>query len=77
MGVMGVREMVEQALRGMTQEQLAKRIGTTQQTISRWSRGDVPDTGEVVAKLVRILNEQTAESSDGAHASGPETKGAA
>lgn len=44
---------------GMSQEELAYRIGTTQSQVSRYERGVNDFTGEVLAKLAHALNTTT------------------
>lgn len=44
---------------GMSQEELAHRIGTTQSQISRYERGVNDLTGDVLAKLAYALNTTT------------------
>lgn len=41
---------------GMSQEELAFRVGTNQRQISRYERGENDPTGEVLSKIADILN---------------------
>jgi transcriptional regulator with XRE-family HTH domain len=42
--------------RGMSQEMLAERMGTTKASISRWENGDRDVTGKVIAAMAAALN---------------------
>lgn len=46
----------ERIAAGMSQKELATRIGTTQQLLSRWELGEVdPTLGNIIA-LLKVLN---------------------
>lgn len=42
--------------RGMTQAQLAKKMGTSQQNVQRWESGKMQPRADTIAKMARILN---------------------
>ena len=52
------RVMIEQ---GLTQTELAKRMNTTQQTVSRWVYGQRQPDYDVLLRLCYILNEEPNE----------------
>ena len=51
---MGIKKMREQ--RGLSQGQLADKIGVAQQHISRWENGKHRPSVDVLIKIAEILN---------------------
>lgn len=48
-------------LAGLTQPQLAARVGTTKTSISRWENGERDPTTKVLAALAYALNKEVAD----------------
>ena len=58
-----IRELL--AATGLTQAELAKMVGVTQPTVSRWLTGSIPDPGQQVA-IQRVMDGYAAPKSAGA-----------